>query len=445
MLNYGEMLLSAVIDRNDVLAIKRFGVGIDDFLTPTEKNVYKFITDYADMNRQQAPDPRTVVNTYPDFVYRTDVTDTYEYMVRQLKSKKIEIICRDFLTKEVPELFSNLDGQEFLETLSERIEQIKTANMYTSKVGVSVKRDVEKYSNEYRKRKQGKSNKRWKSAHKTINDSTGGYTGGNLYAWAGRSGRGKSIFTMIEAVSAAMQGATVLVWALEMNEYEWLSRVYTFISSAAGIFSKEINGVKHEVGFAASDLMNGRLDENDEQMLEEFLSILNESLPGEIILRAVDHIDFYKRGCAQLEADILNTKADVCLVDPIYYMDMEKNASHTKGGDVARTSVKLRHIAGYTGCVIHVVTQAEEVRDDKDSEGQRELRLPTRAEIKKSKAILEDSSNIFLLDSLDGRALIGIGKGRNGGEGVEFEVTYLPNYGIVKEVDPVEIANKYGF
>lgn len=442
-LNYSEMLLSAVIDRNDVAALKRFGIGIDDFMTTTEKNVYKFITDYAEMNRQHAPDPRTVVNAFPDFVYRTDVTDTYEYMTRQIKSKKVEIVCRNFLTNEVPTLFHDLDGQEFLETLSARIEQMKAENLYSEHVGISVKNGGEKYLNDYRKRKEGKSNKRWKSAHATINNEIGGYTGGNVYAWAGRSGRGKSIFTMIEAIEAALQGATVLVWALEMNEYEWLSRVYTFISAIKAVAKAQVEGVNYNAGFPARELMAAKLDEVREYQLEDFLLRLNEEIDGEIILRAVDHTDFYRRGCAQLESDILATKADVVVIDPIYYMDMEKNVSQTKGGDVARTSVKLRHIAGYTGAVIHLVTQAEEVRDDKDAEGQRELRLPTRAEIKKSKAILEDSSNIFLLDSLDGRALLGIGKGRNGGEGVEFELTYLPNYGIVKEVDPVLIANQF--
>jgi hypothetical protein len=53
---------------------------------------------------------------------------------------------------------------------------------------------------------------------------------------------------------------------------------------------------------------------------------------------------------------------------------------------------RIRRIAGQTGAVIHIVTQAEEIRDDTDDEGNRELRPPKRAEIKKTKAILEDAT-----------------------------------------------------
>ena len=99
------------------------------------------------------------------------------------------------------------------------------------------------------------------------------------------------------------------------------------------------------------------------------------------------------------------TKADVVVVDPIYLMDYESNTSKVAGGDVANTSKKIRRIAGYTGATIHVITQAEEVRDDTDEDGNRELRAPKRAEIKKTKAILEDAANVFGIDSL-GRSRI---------------------------------------
>ena len=75
------------------------------------------------------------------------------------------------------------------------------------------------------------------------------------------------------------------------------------------------------------------------------------------------------------------------------------------------------------------------VRDDTDEDGNRELRPPKRAEIKKTKSVLEDATNTFGIDTLDGRGIIEIGKGRNGGEGTQVEVLYLPNYGIVRQMD----------
>lgn len=121
------------------------------------------------------------------------------------------------------------------------------------------------------------------------------------------------------------------------------------------------------------------------------------------------------------------------MVDPFYYLDYERNTSKTAGGDAAATSKKIRHIAGYTKAVIHVITQADEVKDAENEDGDRELRPAKRAEIKKTKTVLEDAVNTFGIDSVDGLAAIELGKGRNGGEGTLVDVIYLPNYGVVKE------------
>jgi replicative DNA helicase len=122
---------------------------------------------------------------------------------------------------------------------------------------------------------------------------------------------------------------------------------------------------------------------------------------------------------------------------------MEANTSKTAGGDVSATSKKLRQIAGRTSTVIHVITQADEVKDDRSEDGNRELRPPRRAEVRKTKAVLEDAVNLFGIDTLDGIGIIEIGKGRHGGEGITVEVTYLPNYGIVKEIETGSAAEQF--
>lgn len=169
-------------------------------------------------------------------------------------------------------------------------------------------------------------------------------------------------------------------------------------------------------------------------------------MSGNITLRAADDVDFYHRDVKQLEADIIATKADVVVVDPIYLMDYESNTSKVAGGDVANTSKRIRRLAGLTGAVVHVITQADEVKDDRDEEGNREIRPPKRAEIKKTKSVLEDAANVFGIDTLDGSGIIEIGKGRNGGEGTQVEVLYLPNFGIVREVETgASIVSHFNF
>ena len=442
-MNYGELLLSKVIEANDVNALGRFNITVKDFMTKEEKDAYIFIKEYAEQNRNNAPDYRTLVNAVPNFNYRENVSDSFEYMGRKLKEYGTQVHVMELLQGKATENFSTMDGFKYIDWLRGELENIKGQANYRTKVGTDLVNDTEDYLGEYQKRKMGDSFKVWKSAFPKMNEVTGGYLSGNVYTWYGRSGRGKSVFTMVEAIESAMQGATVLIWAMEMSKYEYLSRAYSYISAKQELISHKINGTSYTAGFTTNKLLRGELDHVDEDAFVEFLRNLNNLIKGRIIIRAVDDVDFYHRGTAQLESDILQVKADVVVIDPIYYMDYERNTSNTAGGDVANTSKKIRHIAGHTKAVIHVITQAEEVRDDRDEVGNRILKAPKRAEIKKTKAVLEDAVNTFGIDTVDGRFLIEIGKGRNGGEGEKIEGTFLPAIGLIKQFTAEELAEEF--
>lgn len=442
-MNYGELLLSKVLQENDVNALARFNIGISDFPTQEEKDAFVFIKEYASQNRNNAPDYRTLVNSVPNFNYRESVSDSFQYMSKQLKDYSTKIKLMRLLENEAGTEFENLSGFDFADWLINSVEEIKNKSNYRTKVGTDLIHDTNDFLREYDARKKGESFKIWKSAFPTINEEVGGYLSGNTYTWYGRSGRGKSIFTMVEAIESALQGATVLIWAMEMPKFDWLARAYAYLSAKRELQTHNIKGTSYTAGFETKKLLFGKLEDVEEEKFQDFLRNLNTWIPGRIIIRAVDDVDFYSRGCGQLESDILQTKADVVVVDPVYYMDYERNTSNTAGGDVANTSKKIRHIAGHTKAVIHVITQAEEIRNDKDEEGNRMLKAPERAEIKKTKAVLEDATNSFGIDSVDGRFLIKLGKGRNGGEGTEIEGTYLPSIGLIKEFTKEELANEF--
>lgn len=436
------LLLSKVIEANDPAALKRFNITEADMPTAAEKQAYRFIADYSEQNRNQSPS-YAEVEAQTDFVFMPQVSDSYEYLARRIKEHSAKEQLSAYINGRFSAEFnSERDGNKLLEDLISEVERIKMGTSVRNKIGTDVKLDATSFLDEYRRRKSGESFRIWDSKFPSLNKEVGGYMSGNMYSWYGRSGRGKSVFTMEEAIEAAAQGANVLVWSMEMSRFEWMARAYSSISARYGIATATIEGVDYEAGFENRQLLRGALTDEFEAGFEVFLLRMQEGeyLPGNITLRAADDEDFMRRDVAQLESDILATKADVVVVDPIYLMDYETNTSKTAGGDVANTSKKIRRMAGYTGATIHVITQAEEVRDDTDEDGNRELRAPKRAEIKKTKAILEDSSNSFGIDSLDGRGIIETGKARNGGEGVQIEVLYLPNYGIVKEMETGEVA-----
>ncbi|MDZ4452936.1 DNA helicase, partial [Bacillus cereus] len=271
-----------------------------------------------------------------------------------------------------------------------------------------------------------------------------GYVSSNVYTIYGKSGRGKSAATIEEGVEMAFQGANVLIWLMEMGWFEGMVRLYTSISSRIGATVAELDGVNLEAGFDSKEIRHGKLSEEFEQGFKTFLANINEILPGNIIVRGVDDDDFHRRDLRQLEIDITETNADVVIVDPFYYLDYEKNTSKTAGGDAAETSKKLRRLAGKTGVVMFAITQADEVDNNEDDDGQRELRLPKRSEVKKTKALLEDAALLIAVDTdaKQGRGMIGINKGRDGGEGESAEIIYMPQIGVIKEMETGEQAAK---
>jgi hypothetical protein len=450
-MHHTRLLFSKVIDANDVATLTRYGITERDLPTEGDRQVFRFVTSYADKNRGQSPSYAEVTAQCPDFNYTPMVSDSYEYLAREIKKHSAKVQFAELVNGKLGEQFESIGQKDIFklfEWLQSEVESIKISTNTSSKIGTDVKADAVSFLDEYRKRKDGESFKLWKSKFASINREIGGYYSGNMYTWHGRSGRGKSVFTMEEAIEAAAQGANVLVWAMEMSRFEWMARAYSSISARAGIVNANIEGVNYEAGFENRALLTGGLSDEFEAGFEVFLLQLaeGEHLPGNITVRAADDVDFFNRGVKQLEADILATKADVVVVDPIYLMDYEANTSKVAGGDVANTSKRIRRLAGLTGSVIHVITQADEVKDDRDDDGNRELRAPKRAEIKKTKAVLEDAANVFGIDTLDGAGIIEIGKGRNGGEGTQVEVLYLPNYGIVREVATGEsVARQFDF
>lgn len=436
---HGQQLLSRIVDTGDVQALTRLNIKRKDFATTGEQRAYDFITKYAADNAGATPSYATFVAEFTpeECAYFPGVTDSFEYLAREMKNAAGRVDVAELLSGLTQDELMTKTPDEFITSLTRKLDRIKMETRTGVRRLTDVANAADDFLAEYRARKAGTSFKIWRSKFATINEEIGGYFSGNMYAWFGKSGRGKSVIVMEEIIEAAFQGATVLLWILEMAEFEWLARAFSAVSARAGMFNAQIEGVDYTAGFDNKAMLMGKLTPEFEAELEAFLARLNEIIPGRIILRATDAPDFVDRSITALEADILETEADVVVVDPIYLMDFEANTSRVAGGDVAETSKKLRRMAGRLRTTIHVITQADEEDEREDDEGERELCPPKRKHVKKTKAILEDSTNLIGVDTLNkqGRGILAIGKGRNGGEGAKVEIVYLPNYGIVHEID----------
>lgn len=433
-----EMLLSKVIIENDVQALNRYGVSEDLFQSPIHKEAYNYIINYSRENDGNAPAYQTLLRKVPDFDFQSSAEESYASLTKSLKNSRLQVATAAFINADLGEFWENSvkkdDPTDFINQTIHALETIKAENLVNGANGHRLEKASEWYLQEFYDRKEGKSVKFWNSHFKSLTELIGGgYQSGNLYTIFGRSGRGKSTVMLVEALEAAMNGANVLYYCLEMPKYEFTSRAVSFLSARKEVKKSRINGSDYLAGFNISDITKASFEDlNEEQDFVDFVTNLNDFIEGSFTLRAVDDDDFVNRSVAQLERDIVETGADFVVVDPMYYMHYEKNTSKTAGGDAAETSKALRRLAGRTKSVIVAVTQAEEDSNEKGGD-ERELNIPKRSNVKKTMALLEDASVVLAFDSCDGRFALEIVKGRSGHEGESVEGIFLPVIGYVEE------------
>ncbi|MCP9282985.1 DnaB helicase C-terminal domain-containing protein [Bacillus safensis] len=439
-MSFGTSLLSKVIEANDPSALLRYGLTRKDFQTDGERAAFEYISAYAEKNGNQTPTAEMVATEVPTFQPEFSIEAPFEYLAKKAKETAA---MNDFantadseLAKRFNQAQENGNPQEFFDWLKIIAEQNIMRTSVRKSVGTNVVTDVDKFKAEYEKRKAGESFRIWNSKFPALNKAIGGYVSSNMYVVYGKSGRGKSAITLEESINCAIQGANVLIWSMEMGWFEVLVRIYVSLSGDQGVALTEIDGQQMEAGFDSRDVRQGKLSEEFEAGFMDFIENLNTIIDGNITVRAVDDKDFDSRSLKDLKADIEQTKADVIMIDPFYYLDYEPNQDKTTGGAAAATSKKMRRLAGTMDVVIFAITQAGEDEATEDEAGNREIKLPKRKDVKKTSALLEDAAVLIPVDTnvREGRGLIGVNKGRDGGEDEVVEIVYLPQVGLIKQV-----------
>src|SRR6185312_6736643 len=221
-----------------------------------DRATYRFITEYAKENGGNAPSYLVVAGNVEGFEYLPEVSDSYAYLTRKLKAETAQRdVVRWFETGEFERKLNELGGEKFIsEWLLPTVESVKLRTSVRETVGTDIKADSEKFLAEYDRRKAGESFRIWKSKYSAI----GEYVSGNLYTVFGKSGRGKSVITLEDAIYVASQGANVLLWTLEMGWYEVLVRIYVSISGESGVTSAQFNGIDMSAGFDSRDVRLGQ-------------------------------------------------------------------------------------------------------------------------------------------------------------------------------------------
>lgn len=449
-MEYGQLLLSKVIDANDPAALVRFGIDENHFATKGERETYKFIVDYAERNRGQAPSYATVASECQDFDYIPEVSDSYEYLTRKIKEYSAKQAVANLFNGEKAEAvrkFEELDGNSYIDWLISEVESIKIRTDVRNEIGRSLADIKESFRSEYLKREEGKSAKRWDTPFPSLTQEIGGWYSGDVYGIMAESGRGKSYLSARVVDSLLRQGADVLWKSYEVKEYTSIARLISIATATDEMFVDEIG---RAVGLPNKQILSANLDELVRDKLFEILDVLDKYYPGTLYFQGKSGAEL-TRSLNELERELMTSRVDAVVLDPFYGLTdvYGKNANKTAGGAAEYAATRFENIIGDNDVVGFYTVQATVEKKKTSEEGEaRELNLPTRDQVKTSKRLLDIATNLLTFDSLEkeGRAMIGIEKGRNGGEDFKLELMALFDYGVLKEFPTGEaVAGQFEF
>jgi len=445
MPNYGEQLLSKVVDENAVTSLVRFGIARDHFQTEVERSAYEFIQGYAAENGGDAPSYATLVREIPDFTYTPAVTDSFEFLSRKIADSAGKRKLQEFFNKEVGGLFDTNDTETFVSLLKERMESIRLETMGTNvrSIGRTLDQLRTDFREEYDKRKAGKSFKLWKTPFPTLNETIGGLYSGDVYGIMAESGRGKTYLSEVLIDELLRQGVNVLVKSYEVKAFPWVSRLFSIITAREEAMTHDELAAK--VGLPNKAILSGKLDEigpEVESYFYDMVDAINRYYPGNLYLQAKAD-NGLTRSLADLERELYaQPNIDVVVIDAFYNLDdcYGHNANKTAGGASEQAARKFERIIGQHDVVGIYTVQANTERQETEDGGHREIKLPKRDQMKTTKALLEITTNLFTFDAVNGAGRIGVDKGRNGGEGFTLDLIALMDYGVLREFPKGEMA-----
>ncbi|WP_342493971.1 DNA helicase [Bacillus sp. FSL R5-0447] len=456
-MNYGTLLISKAIEANDPNALLRFNVSEADFQTQGERKAFRYVMDYAEKYRGQAPTAEMVANEVPDFQPDFNIEASYDYLAQNLKNQAAE---RDFIelvngkvdpetqkqikSSEFTERFEQAqktgDMQSFAEWLTCLGESLKMRTNVRNEIGRTLADIKESFRDEYMKREEGRSFRIYKTPFETLNKEVTGWFTGDIYGIMGESGRGKTYLICLILDSLLRQGANCLVKSFEVKEYVFIARLISIATAVDGLLLDKIG---RKVGLPNKAILSGKLEDVVREKFFEVLDVLDSYYPGTLYFQGKSGREL-TRTLSDLERELSDGKIDAVFLDPFYGLTdvYGKNVNKTAGGAAEYAATRFENIIGDNDVVGFYTVQASVDKKEVGEDGVRELRIPTRDKVKTTSRLLDIATNLIGFDSVakEGIAGIGIEKGRNGGEDFVLELLALFDYGVLREFPRGEAA-----
>lgn len=435
-MQHAKLFLNKIVEDGDVNAIARHNITNDDMHAEADRNTLEFIEKYAEENGGQAPSYAVVADSVEGFEYIPGVTDSYSYLARQIKDySATQEVVGWFESGVFERKLTELGGQEFVNNwLPSVVESVKMRTSVREEVGSTLADIKESVKEEYLRRELGESFTKWDSPFSLLDKEISGLFSGDVYGIIAESGRGKTYLICKFVDSLLRQGANVLLKSFEMKEYILVARLISIATAKDELFLDEVG---RKVGLPNQQILTGNLEGATREQFMTLLDELDTYYKGNLYLQAKSASNL-TRTLDDLESELQKVDIDVVVLDPFYGLSdvYGRNQNKTKGGAAEQAATRFENIIGDNDVVGIYAVQATVERKEKDEDGKRELNLPTRDQVKTSKRLLEIATNLISFDSLEkeGRAMIGLEKGRNGGEDTQIELTALFDYGVLEEL-----------
>jgi replicative DNA helicase len=418
-----QRLLSKVIDEQQFYIVYKYGVDVHDF--ENHADVFTFIHDYV-KSEGTTPDFRTVVEKFEDFEYEPEVTDTFKYLCKQLKSRTGKRLAFEMLQHRAKQMYKQLDGAEFTQWLAAESKKIEQQTSVDFESGTDYATSGEERWKMYEEAKNPENLVYIPFPFNVMNDIFGGGMElGDYVMLLAFTNVGKSWLATKMGVHAWKGGFGTLHYSPELSKRQQLFRLDTM----AGQFDNQL-------------MRRGKLGQSQEGKFKKFLDTFNPD--DQKVPYIVKTMEDLPQGLSLdvLEADLqMNPNVKFVIIDGFNLMTHEK-ADSTRNKMTA-TSRKLRQILGrykVTGLIVHQTNaQSQKEKAKEDEDGVRIISPPEITDFSETSAVIQDSATIITMDAYDGIAKLGIRKAREPrAVGKIIELVADVNNGIMKEQSDIE-------
>lgn len=416
-------LLNAILNNRDASALIRFGL-MDENQWLTHKSVYKYAMKHLE-EFGELPSINSVIENTDNFEV-VDLGESVETLSKKLIERNVKNAQKQFFV-ETAQQFGEMSAVDIIEAMESKVQEFRNQSMSRGQNGIDWSNSGAERFAEFERRKKHDFSRRIPFFFPELTEVLGEMNGGYYLAIQAFTGKGKTWLGLLEALTVNDSGLNCLFESGEMSKPEISFRLDTL----KGKFSNRA-------------LFTGSLDFHSEEAYRDYLGDFGKgTTKAPLVIKTQED---WAKGLtvAQIEHDIQTHKPDVVIIDQF---SLIRHITNDRDGK-SNTSKRLKEMAGKYGIVICLLYQANgdyergKKKSDVEDESLRVLQPPTLKDYSETVQIVQDVDCLLTFDATKwkdvltgnecGKALLFVAKSRTGGEGIELEMNWIPDQGVIE-------------